>query len=77
MLNNGPAWNPWALGVALFVMIGIAVLSHYVKGKLSTLPFLLGILGGYIVAASITGIGYAVNVDSMKLVDFSIFKNMQ
>jgi len=77
MFNNGAAWNPWALGVALFVMVGIAVLSHYVKGKLSTLPFLLGILGGYVVAAGITGIGYAANVDSMKLIDFSIFQNMQ
>lgn len=77
MFNNGTTWNPWALGVALFVMVGVAVLSHYVKGKLSTLPFLLGILGGYVIAAGITGIGYAMNIDSMKLVDFSIFQNMQ
>lgn len=77
MFNNQGVWNPWALVVALCVMLSIALMSHYIKGKLSTLPFLISIIGGFALAAGLTGIGYATGLDSMKLVDFSIFSNMQ
>lgn len=79
MFNSSQAvpWNPWALLTALLTMVIIAVISHYVKGKANTLPFLLGILGGYVIALALTGIGYLAQNDAMKLIDFSKFASMQ
>lgn len=70
-------WNGWAIGVAIITMLGIALISHYAKGKLSTLPFLVGIIGGYLLALAVTGIGHAVNNPAMQLVDFTPFTNME
>jgi len=77
MFNNGADWNGWALGIALVTMLGIALISHYAKGKLSTLPFLVGIIGGYLLALAVTGIGHAVNNPAMQLVDFAPFTHME
>lgn len=77
MFNNGADWNGWALGIALVTMLGIALISHYAKGKLSTLPFLVGIIGGYLLALAVTGIGHAINNPAMQLVDFTPFTNME
>jgi len=77
MFNNGVDWNGWAIGVALTTMLGIALISHYAKGKLSTLPFLVGIIGGYLLALAVTGIGHAVNDPTMQLVDFTPFTHME
>lgn len=76
MFNNAGVWNPWALIVAIVTMLIIAIVSHYVKGKLNTLPFLLGLIGGYLLALLFTGIGHWTGTESMKLVDLSIFQHM-
>lgn len=77
MFNNGADWNGWALGIAIVTMLGIALVSHYAKGKLSTLPFLVGIIGGYLLALVVTGIGHAANNPAMQLVDFTPFTQME
>lgn len=77
MFNNGADWNGWAIGIALVTMLGIALISHYAKGKLSTLPFLVGIIGGYLLALAVTGIGHAVNDPTMQLVNFTPFTHME
>ena len=41
------------------------------------IPFIIGILAGYVVAAIFTGIGFAANVDALKVIDFSKFQSMQ
>ena len=41
------------------------------------IPFIIGILAGYAVAAIFTAIGYAAKVDALKVIDFTKFKNMQ
>ena len=41
------------------------------------IPFIIGIVAGYAVAAIFTGIGYAAKVDALKVIDFTKFKNMQ
>jgi uracil permease len=53
------------------------VCSVYGKKLLKMIPFIIGILAGYIVAAIFTGIGYAAKVDSLKIIDFTLFKDMQ
>jgi uracil permease len=41
------------------------------------IPFIIGILAGYALAAIFTGIGYAANVDKLKIINFELFKNMK
>jgi len=59
-----------AILVAIVTMLIVALTSHYFKGFLKTIPFLIGLLGGYAVAAVITVTGLA------QLIDFSAFKGM-
>ena len=61
--------NMWGVSVALVTMTAIALLSHYAKGIVKILPFLLGTLIGYGYAIILTLIGV------YKVVDFSVFAN--
>ena len=56
--------------IAIATMLITAVVSHYGKGFMKNIPFLFGILGGYIIALIFTWCG-------IKVVDFSSFNNMQ
>lgn len=56
--------------VALATMIVIAVASHYFKGFMKTIPFLIGLAFGYGVSALLTVTGIC------KLIDFSVFKGI-
>lgn len=56
---------------AVITMIVVAVSSHYFKGFWKTIPFLIGLTAGYLVAVIFTLTGCA------PLVDFSIFKDMR
>jgi uracil permease len=40
------------------------------------IPFIIGILAGYVVAAIFTGIGYAANADALKVIDFTKFATL-
>ena len=66
----GGGHNDVALLVAIATMIVIALTSHYFKGFLKTIPFLIGLLFGYGLASILTLTGAA------QLVDFSTFSNM-
>jgi len=55
--------------VALLTMLVIAISSHYCKGFLKTIPFLIGLLFGYIVCILLTIFGY-------KMIDFSVFSGI-
>lgn len=57
--------------VALFTAILIAISSHYFKGFWKTIPFLIGLFGGYILALILTLCNVA------PLVDFNVFNNMK
>lgn len=61
----------WGLVIALITMLAIALLSHYAKGIMKILPFLLGTLIGYVCAVILTV------TKVCNLVDFSVFKNMK
>lgn len=61
--------NMWGVSVALVTMIAIALLSHYAKGIVKILPFLLGTLIGYGYAIILTLTGV------YNVVDFSVFAN--
>jgi uracil permease len=53
------------------------VCSVYGKKLLKMIPFIIGILAGYVVAAIFTAIGYGTGNDALKIIDFTQFKNMQ
>ena len=57
--------------VALFTMLIVALTSHYFKGVWKTIPFLLGLLGGYILSIILT-VSHAA-----PLIDFSLFKGIK
>lgn len=62
--------SQWGIIIAFITMLAVAIISHYAKGLLSILPFLVGTLIGYVVAIILTVTGVA------PLVDFSVFKNI-
>lgn len=67
----GGAHNDVAILVAIFTMIAVALTSHYFKGFLKTIPFLIGLLGGYGLAIILTVTKVA------PLVDFSVFTTIK
>ena len=62
--------NIWAIGIALFTAVVIALISHYSKGIAKILPFMFGTLAGYVLAVILTVTGVS------KLVDFDAFKGI-
>ena len=65
---SAPAWASFACAmVTLFVVI---LVSTYGKKMVKLIPFIIGILAGYLVAGVFTLCGIPV-------IDFSLFKNMQ
>lgn len=62
--------NVWGIIIAIITMFAIAFFSHYSKGILRILPFLLGTLVGYFVAIILTITGI------YPIVDFSVFENL-
>lgn len=64
------------LGIALFTVLVIALVSHYCKGMLSLFPFLIGILAGYLVSIPFGLIDFTIfsNVKFIQLPDFAFTK---
>jgi uracil permease len=63
------------VGVIAFL---ITVFASTKGGKgMKMIPFIIGIVGAYIVALILTFIGNAANIDMLKLVNLSAFDNMQ
>ena len=72
------ATNTWiALLCGLVTLFTTIVVSIYGKKTLKMIPFVIGILAGYAVAAIFTGIGYAAGNDALKVIDFTKFANME
>lgn len=60
--------------VTLFVTM---LCSVYGKKFLKMIPFIVGILSGYAVAAILTVIGNCAGIDTLKIIDFSAFADMK
>ena len=59
--------------VTLFVTI---ICSVYGKKTFKLIPFIIGILAGYALAAIFTVIGNAADVDAFKIIDFALFEDI-
>ena len=66
-----------ALICGLVTLIAIVLFSVYGKKMAKLIPFVLGILVGYVVATIFTVIGMATNNVALQVIDFSAFKDMQ
>ncbi|MGI6173294.1 MAG: uracil-xanthine permease family protein [Christensenellales bacterium] len=69
-----PVCSTWIAMLCGLVTLGATMLcSTYGKRMVKLIPFIIGILCGYAVAALSTLIGIAANVDALKIVDFGVF----
>ncbi len=66
-----------ALICGLVTLFSIFALSVYGKGMIKLIPFVLGILAGYVVAAIFTVIGIATDNLALQVINFAAFKDMQ
>lgn len=64
------AVNMWGVSAALLTTLTIALFSHYAKGMWKILPFLMGVVVGYIYATILTLTGLC------PMIDFSAFGDM-
>ncbi len=64
----------WVSLVCAIVTFFVVILCSTFGKKMSKLiPFIIGILAGYVVGLIFTGIGYATENDALKIVDFAPF----
>ena len=66
-----------ALICGLVTLFAVIYISVYGKKMAKLIPFILGILAGYVVASVFTVIGIATSNPALQVIDFSVFANMQ
>ncbi len=67
-----PIWLSFICAMVTFFVV--VCVSTYGKKMAKLIPFIIGILAGYAVALIFTVIGYAAELDSLKVIDFAPFK---
>ena len=80
--NDGSAYvmgaHGWAGFICALVTLFVVMLcSVYGKKMTKLIPFVIGILAGYVVAAIFTLIGNSTGNDALKIIDFSLFNDMK
>ena len=70
-----PVWVSFIC--AMVTLITVIICSVYGKKMLKLIPFIIGILAGYLTATIFTVIGNAAGIDALKVIDFSVFANMK
>lgn len=69
--------NIWVSLICALVTLVVVVLCATYGNKMTKLiPFIIGILGGYLTAMVFTLIGYLTNNDALKVIDFTPFTNL-
>ena len=77
LVDGVSACNPYvALVCGLATLFSVVLFSIYGKKMMKLIPFILGILVGYVVATIFTVIGIATDNIALQVIDFSVFKNM-
>ena len=65
-----------AMICGLVTLFAVIIFSVYGKKMMKLIPFILGILVGYVTATIFTVIGVATNNIALQVIDFSVFKSM-
>ncbi len=69
--------NIWVSFICAMVTLVVVVLCSTYGSKMTKLiPFIIGILAGYVVALILTVIGYVAKIDAIKVIDFAPFTNL-
>ncbi len=78
-LNNTAAGSYNLVAILVGVIAFIITVYASTKGSkgMKLIPFIIGILGAYLIALALTFIGDATGAAALKLVDLSAFDNMQ
>ncbi|MBE7056688.1 MAG: uracil-xanthine permease [Ruminococcaceae bacterium] len=72
LTKGTPTASPYvALVCGLVTLIVVVVCSTYGKKMAKLIPFIIGILSGYAVAAIFTVIGNIAGIDALKVIDFT------
>ena len=71
----GSAWP--SLICAMVTLFVVILISTYGKKITKLIPFIIGILAGYLTATVFTVIGNATGNDALKVIDFSVFAGTQ
>ena len=66
-----------ALICGLVTRFTVILCSVYGKKMMKLIPFIIGILAGYVAAAIFTAIGIKTNNTALQIIDFSVFSNMK
>ncbi len=61
----------------LITLFTVIICSVFGKKLLKMIPFIIGILAGYIAATLFTVVGHLFDVESFKIINFAVFKNIQ
>lgn len=73
-----PTASPYvALICGLVTLFTVILCSVYGKKMMKLIPFIIGILAGYVAAAIFTAIGIKTNNTALQIIDFSVFSNMK
>ncbi len=77
-LNKAPAGGDARIAIVcgLVTLIVTILCSVFGKKTLKMIPFIIGILSGYVVAVIFTIIGNECGVAALKVIDFTPFKNL-
>ena len=62
---------------AMVTMLVVMLCSVFGKKMMKLIPFIIGILAGYAVAAILTVIGLRTGNETLQIIDFTLFQNMQ
>ena len=66
-----------AILCGLVTLIVTMICSTYGKKGIKLIPFIIGILSGYAVAAAFTLIGMKTGNDSLRIIDFAVFSDLK
>ncbi|MBE7083366.1 MAG: uracil-xanthine permease [Clostridiales bacterium] len=76
--NFVPTANIWlCLLCGLITLATVIVCSVYGKKMMKIIPFIIGILAGYAVAAIFTAIGHLTDNETLMIINFGLFKDMK
>ena len=77
LANAGIEVNTYAsVCIGLVTLFVVVITSVYGKKMAKLIPFIIGIIAGYIVATIITIIGLKTGNTTLQFIDFSVFKDM-
>ena len=75
--NGSASVNTYVALICGLVTLGVTIVaSVYGQKMMKMIPFIIGICAGYAVAAVFTVIGNVADIDALKVINFSIFKQL-